>query len=33
MEHHTISHEFPEFIDKISELKTSDQIPKTLCKL
>ena len=24
MEHHTITHEFPEFIDKISELKTSD---------
>lgn len=24
MEHHTISHEFPEFIDKISELKISD---------
>lgn len=24
MEHHTITHEFPEFTDKISELKTSD---------
>lgn len=24
MEHHTITYEFPEFTDKISELKTSD---------